>query len=213
MNLNPTIKDDNNVRFKLEINNGILTNINKETVFELIRDIKDPEHPYTLEKLGVVTLDRVKVYKIDQDNVNLYLAEEFQEKGDLEANDCGKNLDLNRDECSIETDLQLSGDLYKVGLPISVIDIEFVPTIPNCSMASLIGISLRIHLERFIKGYWIRINIKKKTHVDYKSINRQVNDKDRVFAAMENEKLMMVIEDCLELAKYSIERNKIKENN
>lgn len=156
MNSNPKFKESNSKRYELQIENNSLKNVTKETVFELIRDIKDPEHPYSLEKLDVVNLEDIKIYEITEGN-----------------------------------------ELSKIGLPLSVISVEYKPTIPNCSMAALIGLCIRIKLERFIDGYWIKVNIKEGTHVNYEITNIQLNDKDRVLAALENENLMSIIDDCL----------------
>ena len=35
--------------------------LKNETVYESIRNIKDPEHPYTLEELRVIELDKIRV--------------------------------------------------------------------------------------------------------------------------------------------------------
>ncbi len=64
-------------------------------VFELIRNINDPEHPLTLEQLKVVTVENIKV--------------------DTEKNQIG---------------------------------VLFTPTIPHCSMASTIGLMIRVKLLR-----------------------------------------------------------------
>lgn len=58
-NENPTILNNLNPRFLIELKDGKLQNLTKETIFELIRDIKDPEHPYTLEQLQVVNLEDI----------------------------------------------------------------------------------------------------------------------------------------------------------
>lgn len=63
-------------------------------VFDLIRDINDPEHPLTLEQLKVV-------------------AEE----------------------------------LIKVSSQTKTVQVNFTPTIPHCSMATLIGLCIRVNLE------------------------------------------------------------------
>ena len=64
-------------------------------IFDLIRDINDPEHPLTLEQLNVVTEEQIMV-------------------------------DDSR----------------------SKVEVEFTPTIPHCSMATLIGLAIRVKLLR-----------------------------------------------------------------
>ncbi|PIO69450.1 hypothetical protein TELCIR_08718 [Teladorsagia circumcincta] len=66
-------------------------------IFELIRDINDPEHPYTLEQLNVVQEELIRVQK---DAKHTY------------------------------------------------VDVRFTPTIPHCSMATLIGLAIRVKLAR-----------------------------------------------------------------
>ena len=68
-NLNPFIntklhKYDNdwlNERKKLEKDDNVEDKIDKYEVFEIIRTITDPEHPYNLEELNIVSLDDIFV--------------------------------------------------------------------------------------------------------------------------------------------------------
>uniref|UniRef100_A0A915LI98 MIP18 family-like domain-containing protein n=1 Tax=Meloidogyne javanica TaxID=6303 RepID=A0A915LI98_MELJA len=110
--------------------------IDAQEVFDYIKDISDPEHPYTLEQLNVV-----------------------QE------------------------------ELIYVGLdPLDpYVDVRFTPTIPHCSMAALIGLAIHAKLKRITPG----------SHSTEESINRQLADKERVSAAMENIGLMQTINSCL----------------
>ncbi|XP_070686751.1 cytosolic iron-sulfur assembly component 2A isoform X2 [Pempheris klunzingeri] len=85
-------------------------------VYDVIRSIKDPEKPNTLEELDVVTEKCVEVQELSEDE---YL-----------------------------------------------IIIKFSPTVPHCSLATLI-------------------------------VNKQINDKERVAAAMENPNLREIVEQCV----------------
>ncbi|XP_048723420.1 cytosolic iron-sulfur assembly component 2A isoform X2 [Caretta caretta] len=67
-------------------------------VYDIIRTIRDPEKPSTLEELEVVTESCVEVHEIGEDE---YL-----------------------------------------------VIIRFTPTVPHCSLATLIGLCLRIKLQR-----------------------------------------------------------------
>ena len=79
-------------------------------VFDIVRDINDPEHPLTLEQLRVVHPDLIKV----QD---------------------------------------------------STVILTFTPTIPHCSMATLIGLCLRIKLMRSLpRRFKIDVSITPGTH-------------------------------------------------
>mmetsp|Transcript_12450 Transcript_12450/g.17278 ORF Transcript_12450/g.17278 Transcript_12450/m.17278 type:complete len:167 (+) Transcript_12450:189-689(+) len=114
-------------------------------IFELIRNINDPEHPLTLEQLRVAQLKDIYV-----DNKN------------------------------------------------SHIKINFTPTIPHCSMATLIGLSLRVKLLRSLPPrFKVDIAISPGTHNQEVAVNKQLNDKERVAAALENENLLAVVDKCL----------------
>uniref|UniRef100_A0A0K0CTD5 FtsJ domain-containing protein n=1 Tax=Angiostrongylus cantonensis TaxID=6313 RepID=A0A0K0CTD5_ANGCA len=118
------------------MNESVEDPIDALEIFDLIRDINDPEHPYTLEQLNVVQEELIKVYK---DSKHTY------------------------------------------------VDVRFTPTIPHCSMATLIGLAIRVKLYRSLHP---RIK---------EAINRQLADKERVAAAMENTNLMFAVNRCLAL--------------
>lgn len=121
----------------------------KETVFDLIRGIKDPEKIETLEELNVVTEEGVQVKRFN--------------------NDC------------------------------FLITIEFIPTVPHCTLASLIGLCVRNKLQRDLpERYKLDIYVKEGTHNIEKDINRQINDKERIAAAMENPNLRELVTQCVE---------------
>lgn len=74
----------------------------------------------------------------------------------------------------------------------------YTPTIPHCSMATLIGLSIRIKLWRFLpKQIEIDVFIMEGKHVSQEPINKQLNDVERVSAALENKHLRRVLEQCL----------------
>eukprot|EP01086_Lenisia_limosa_P000286 TRINITY_DN1052_c0_g1_i1.p1 TRINITY_DN1052_c0_g1~~TRINITY_DN1052_c0_g1_i1.p1 ORF type:complete len:155 (-),score=21.06 TRINITY_DN1052_c0_g1_i1:33-497(-) len=117
--------------------------IDGEEVFDLIRDIGDPEHPLTLEQLKVVCKEQIYV----------------------------KN---------------------------NLIRVEFTPTIPHCSMSTVIGLSIRVRLMRCLApATKIDVYIKEGTHNSEKTINKQLNDKERCIAALENNHLLGVVNGCL----------------
>ncbi|KAI8452671.1 hypothetical protein BY996DRAFT_6415302 [Phakopsora pachyrhizi] len=79
--------------------------------------------------------------------------------------------------------------------------VRFTPTIPHCSMATLIGLTLRVQLLRSIpERFKVDIKIKEGTHQSENSINKQLNDKERVAAALENNHLLGVVQQCLSTA-------------
>ncbi|KAG8233652.1 hypothetical protein J437_LFUL013698 [Ladona fulva] len=68
--------------------------------------------------------------------------------------------------------------------------IEFNPTVPHCSLATLIGLCIRVKLFRNLTDrYKLDIYIKKGAHTTEEEINKQINDKERIAAAMENPNL------------------------
>ncbi|KAG8761157.1 Cytosolic iron-sulfur assembly component 2B [Ceratobasidium sp. 428] len=79
--------------------------------------------------------------------------------------------------------------------------IRFTPTIPHCSMATLIGLSMRVRLLRSLPNrYKVDIMIQEGTHQSENAVNKQLNDKERVAAALENSHLLGVVEQCLSTA-------------
>lgn len=77
---------------------------------------------------------------------------------------------------------------------ISEVLIKITPTITHCSLATLIGLGIRVRLERSLPPrFRIRILIKEGTHQSENQVNKQLNDKERVAAACENDQLLSVI--------------------
>jgi len=81
-----------------------------------------------------------------------------------------------------------------------IANIEFVPTVPHCHLATLIGLCIRTKLERTLVPGQIKLEIvvKEGTHNTEGDINKQINDKERVAAAMENPNLKETVEKCIE---------------
>jgi len=78
------------------------------------------------------------------------------------------------------------------------VHLAFTPTIPHCSMATLIGLSLRVRLMRALPPrYKVDVSIRPGTHQSEGAINKQLNDKERVAAALENKHLLGVVHGCL----------------
>ena len=152
--------DDNNTtplpKVEENLSNRNESKISEEEIFDIIRTIQDPEHPNSLEQLGVVSLEQVK----------LTLASD-REGGNKR----------NQDEVAI----------------------RFTPTIPHCSMATLIGLCLRVKLHRSLPptNFKVDVSIEAGTHVSEKAINKQLRDKERVRAALENKHLAGVVDKCI----------------
>ncbi|XP_035792800.1 MIP18 family protein galla-1-like [Anopheles albimanus] len=121
----------------------------KETIYDFLRTIRDPEKPNTLEDLQVVYEDGIFI----------------TEPGPGQA---------------------------------FVVRIEFNPTVPHCSLATLIGLCIRIKVQRSLNHHVkLDIYIKKGAHATEDEINKQINDKERIAAAMENPNLKQLVENCI----------------
>ncbi|XP_011626917.1 protein AE7 [Amborella trichopoda] len=119
--------------------------IDQQEIFDHVRDIKDPEHPYSLEELKVVSEDAIEL-----DDEHNYVR------------------------------------------------ITFTPTVEHCSMATVIGLCLRVKLMRSLPSrYKVDIRVAPGTHATEAAVNKQLNDKERVAAALENPNLVEMVDECL----------------
>jgi metal-sulfur cluster biosynthetic enzyme len=76
----------------------------------------------------------------------------------------------------------------------STVVVEYTPTIPTCSVAVLIGLTLLKKLQLCVPSrFKIFVRIFPGTHVQEKQVNRQLSDKERVAAAMENPNLFKMV--------------------
>lgn len=86
----------------------------------------------------------------------------------------------------------------KVDDQASSCDVLFTPTIPHCSMATLIGLSIRVKLIRSLPSrFKVTVKITPGTHASEHAVNKQLNDKERVAAALENAHLLKVVNKCI----------------
>ncbi|XP_026331229.1 MIP18 family protein galla-1 [Hyposmocoma kahamanoa] len=121
----------------------------RETIYDFLRTIRDPEKPSTLEDLKVIYEDGIFVKEPTADKV-------------------------------------------------PVLRVEYHPTVPHCSLATLIGLCIRIKILRSLHHpVKLDIFIKKGTHTTEDEINKQINDKERIAAAMENPNLRNLVENCI----------------
>lgn len=78
------------------------------------------------------------------------------------------------------------------------VQVLFTPTIPHCSMATLIGLSIRVRLLRALPSrFKVDVKLRPGTHASEQAINKQLADKERVAAALENAHLLDVVNQCL----------------
>ena len=147
-NVNPSVhqKLEDRQLSDTDFDNEHVDLMDEREIFDIIRNLQDPEHPLTLEELNVLDIDSVSV-----DHRN------------------------------------------------AVCKVEFTPTIPHCSMATLIGLSIQVKLLRSLPAnYKTEVAIKAGTHASEAAINKQLADKERVAAALENVHLLQVVNKCLE---------------
>eukprot|EP00928_Gymnodinium_smaydae_P009345 TRINITY_DN13487_c0_g1_i2.p1 TRINITY_DN13487_c0_g1~~TRINITY_DN13487_c0_g1_i2.p1 ORF type:complete len:173 (-),score=36.19 TRINITY_DN13487_c0_g1_i2:194-712(-) len=72
--------------------------------------------------------------------------------------------------------------------------VKFTPTVPTCSVATLIGLTIKAKLERSLpKRYKVDVIITQGTHNQEDQVNKQLADKERVAAALENPALRNLI--------------------
>ncbi|OIW24088.1 hypothetical protein CONLIGDRAFT_125335 [Coniochaeta ligniaria NRRL 30616] len=73
--------------------------------------------------------------------------------------------------------------------------VEITPTITHCSLATVIGLAVRVRLERALPpSYRVDIKMKEGSHAQDDQVNKQLADKERVAAALENDTLKGVID-------------------
>ena len=147
-NANPSVykKLDERTTANTDFDDNFEDEMDEREIFDIIRNLQDPEHPLSLEELNVLDIESVA-------------------------------FDRKRLLCQI----------------------QFTPTIPHCSMATLIGLSIQVKLLRSLpRHYKIEVSIKPGTHASEIAINKQLADKERVAAALENVHLLQVVNKCLE---------------
>lgn len=82
---------------------------------------------------------------------------------------------------------------------VRTVTVLITPTITHCSLATVIGLGVRVRLEQSLPPqYRVDVRIKKGTHSTADEVNKQLADKERVAAALENATLMGVIGKMLE---------------
>jgi len=134
-----------------------------------------------------------------------YGDEQIAEDDAIEPIDQGEIFDLIRSISDPEHPNSLE-ELRVVSAPQIKIDrnlvtVEFTPTVPHCGMSTLIGLSIRVRLMRSLPTrFKVDIFVKPGSHQSEKAVNKQLNDKERVAAALENPHLVKTLEDCLEPA-------------
>ncbi|KAG5546477.1 hypothetical protein RHGRI_018608 [Rhododendron griersonianum] len=152
INANPTVYEKKERRVRItpaDVDEYAVEPIDQLEIFDILSDycidIKDPEHPYSLEELKVITEDAIE-------------------------------LDAKR----------------------NYVRVTFTPTVEHCSMATVIGLCLRVKLMRSLPSrFKVDIRVAPGTHATEAAVNKQLNDKERVAAALENPNLVDMVDECL----------------
>ncbi|KAE8350899.1 hypothetical protein BDV28DRAFT_29409 [Aspergillus coremiiformis] len=88
---------------------------------------------------------------------------------------------------------------YVPDSPLRTVSVLITPTITHCSLATVIGLGVRVRLEQSLPPrFRVDVRIKEGTHSTADEVNKQLADKERVAAALENATLMGVIAKMLE---------------
>ncbi|PPQ67647.1 hypothetical protein CVT25_012675 [Psilocybe cyanescens] len=86
----------------------------------------------------------------------------------------------------------------QVMVGVNSVKVEFTPTVPHCGMSTLIGLCIRVRLLRSLpERFKVDIFVKPGSHQSENAVNKQLNDKERVAAALENPVLLDTVEQCL----------------
>eukprot|EP01118_Nematostelium_gracile_P000473 TRINITY_DN10533_c0_g1_i1.p1 TRINITY_DN10533_c0_g1~~TRINITY_DN10533_c0_g1_i1.p1 ORF type:complete len:155 (-),score=41.14 TRINITY_DN10533_c0_g1_i1:201-665(-) len=82
----------------------------------------------------------------------------------------------------------------------NAIMIQITPTVPHCNLATTIGLCLKEKLKRDLpdRSFKLTIRLTPGSHNTEKEVTKQINDKERVSAAMENPYLSELVDRCLQ---------------
>ena len=108
---------------------------------------------------------------------------------------------------TLEKLMVIKPELITIDDETNSVRVEFTPTIPNCSMATLIGLMISVKLQRCLPSrYKVDVFIEKGKHETEVDINKQLNDKERVLAALENPGLINMVNKGLYQSEQDLEK-------
>lgn len=154
--------------------------IDATEVFEHVRDIKDPEHPYSLEQLDVVKLR------------------------DIEVDDSRGRVKVTFTPTVAHCSL---GAFWAHGTALYVM-LECCFRAQKCEadstqglsmhVAPLIGLCIRVKLQRSLpRRFKVDVAVTPGSHSTYEQVNKQLADKERTSAALESPALIDMVNRCL----------------
>jgi metal-sulfur cluster biosynthetic enzyme len=140
------------------------------------------------------TIYKTSTSKKIQSSLQFDDEEEYETIGPSEVYDHIKNLSDPEHPLTLEQLHIVSVEHITVIDEENYIMVQFTPTIPHCSMATLIGLSIRVKLLRSIPSrFKVVIQVCPGTHASEGAVNKQLNDKERVAAALENSNLLDIV--------------------
>ncbi|XP_016907812.1 MIP18 family protein galla-2 isoform X2 [Apis cerana] len=139
--------------------------------------------------------------KLENINPKLYKKiDERQITAEDEDEDMIRNINDPEHPLTLEELNVVEQNLIEIDNKANIVHVKFTPTIPHCSMATLIGLSIRVQLLRVLPSrFKVSVEITPGTHISETAVNKQLADKERVAAALENNHLLEVINQCVDI--------------
>ena len=137
---------------------------------DLIRHIHDPEHPHSLEQLGVVFKAGVQVSRECGPPVSPAARPGTGVDGKSGISSPGSSMGIavavRASSNGTDDDSGGAGASFVGGVPTEheVVEVEFKPTVPHCSLATLIGLCIRTKILLTIPHAKLTIRIKEGAH-------------------------------------------------
>lgn len=79
------------------------------------------------------------------------------------------------------------------------VTVLITPTVTHCGLATVLGLGVRVRLEQALPpNYRVDVRCKDGSHSQDDQVNKQLADKERVAAALENDTLRGVLDKMLE---------------
>ena len=152
-----------------------------------MRDITDPEHPYSLEQARAHTQGGF-----------MWLGQRDPRLEEASIQNTVAPLTPPRPTNALQLRV-VTVEQISVEDAAGTVRVEFTPTVEHCSMATLIGLCLRAQLARSLPPrFRCDVAIRAGTHASEAAVNKQLADKERVAAALENPNLVELVNKALQ---------------
>ncbi|SCU80312.1 LAMI_0B01706g1_1 [Lachancea mirantina] len=204
-------KDELDVLFENEVQKAGLER--KRNLLKIVRSIPSKTFQDVEAMDRLMTIERQNKQVNDLKMKALSLDQKHEEDEEIDPLDPQEIYDLIAHISDPEHPLSL-GQLAVVNLAdievhendnktgISEVIVKITPTITHCSLATLLGLGIRVRLDRCLPPrYRKTILLKEGSHQSENQVNKQLNDKERVAAACENDQLLGVVSKMLSTCK------------